>query len=157
MKPTTLALFTLSIFGAMIVGCGSAPLGPGGDWDDPDSISSDDDDAADGPTWTAVQRLFEDQCSRCHTSNTRAELTDLDDYDRGYEMLVDAPSEQLPAMPRVSPGDLDGSYLVHKLRGTPLGVGGDDAAMPPPEDRAPLSEADIELVEAWILAGALKN
>jgi mono/diheme cytochrome c family protein len=153
-------MFALSIFCALTVGCGSAPLAPGGDWDDPEPNNSDDDDDDDdarGPTWTYVQRLFEDQCSRCHTSNSRAELTDLDDYDLGYEMLVGAPSDQLPSMPRVSPGDLDSSYLVHKLRGTQLGVGGEEEAMPPPEDRAPLSEADIELVEAWILAGALKN
>jgi hypothetical protein len=53
---------------------------------------------------------------------------------------------------RVAPGDLEASYLWHKLEGTHLDVGGMGTAMPP---TTPLQAADRELVRAWILQGAL--
>jgi hypothetical protein len=68
--------------------------------------------------------------------------------------LVEVDSVQVPSMKRVTPGDLETSYLVHKLRGTHVDVGApvDTDPMPP---LAPLPEADIARIEAWILAGAL--
>jgi hypothetical protein len=68
--------------------------------------------------------------------------------------LVDVDSVQVPSMKRVAPGDIDNSYLVHKLRGTHADVGGpaDTDPMPP---LAPLAEDDIMRIEAWIAAGAL--
>ena len=68
--------------------------------------------------------------------------------------LVDVDSVQVPSMKRVAPGDVEGSYLVHKLHGTHAEVGGpaDTDPMPP---LAPLPDADIERIEAWIAAGAV--
>ena len=45
----------------------------------------------------------------------------------------------------VVPGDPDASKLVHMLRG-------DETERMPPD--APLPDADIELIERWIRAGA---
>ncbi len=156
MKPTTLFPSVLALL--LLTGCGSAPLYPDGD---ADPFTGDDDDSVTGedsgePTWQRVQELFAERCSRCHTSNVREELTDLDDYDDGYEMLVERLSHQLPSMPLVSPSAPEESYLVHKLRGTHLEVGGEDDAMPP-GNRESLNEEEIQLVEEWILAGALKD
>ncbi len=80
----------------------------------------------------------------------------VNEYDDGYDMLVERLSHQLPSMPLVTPSAPEESYLVHKLRGTHLDVGGEDDAMPP-GNREPLSEEEIQLVEEWILAGARKD
>lgn len=71
----------------------------------------------------------------------------------GLGELVDVDSVQLPSMKRVAPGDTGNSYLVHKLRGTHIDIGGpvDSDSMPP---LAPLAEADIQTIEAWIVGGA---
>jgi hypothetical protein len=68
--------------------------------------------------------------------------------------LVDVDSVQVPTMKRVAPGDVNNSYLVHKLRGTHVDVGAptDTDPMPP---LAPLPEDDIAAIEAWIVGGAL--
>jgi hypothetical protein len=72
----------------------------------------------------------------------------------GVGELVDVDSVQVPSMKRVTPGDIDNSYLVHKLRGTHLELGApvDSDPMPP---LGPLPEDDIARVEAWIVGGAL--
>ena len=44
----------------------------------------------------------------------------------------------------------------HKLRNTHLAVGGEDEVMPPP-GRDLLTEPQLELLESWILGGALKD
>ena len=43
--------------------------------------------------------------------------------DVSWAELVDATATQVD-MPRVAPGDLEGSYLWHKLQGTQMDVGG---------------------------------
>jgi len=154
MKPPTLPFFAFAGLLLLATGCGSAPLYPGdGDTAGP---LGDGDDASGEATWTQVQELLASECGRCHTTRIRAELTGLDEYDEGYAMLVGRPSEQLPSMMLVSPGEPESSYLLHKLLGTQLDIGGEDDPMPP-EARNPLTDEDIALVEAWILAGALKN
>jgi hypothetical protein len=48
-----------------------------------------------------------------------------------YAALVNVPATQLGSMNRVTPEDLEESYLWHKINATHLGVGGsahDDAA-----------------------------
>lgn len=54
-------------------------------------------------------------------------------------------------LPRVSPGDLDQSYLHHKLRGTFMKVGGIGVKMPLAGE---IPEDEILLIEDWILGGA---
>ena len=60
-------------------------------------------------------------------------------------------STQLQSMPRVAPGDLDGSYVWHKLVGTHLDVGGLTSPMPM---IGMLADDELALIESWILAGA---
>ncbi len=58
-------------------------------------------------------------------------------------------------MNRVTPNQPDNSYLVHKVQGTHLAAGGSGSQMP--EGQPPLSQSDIDLIRAWIQAGALPN
>lgn len=101
-----------------------------------------------------IELIFENNCV-CHFSpaaggDMTAPYLNLNG---GVLELVDVDSVQLPTMKRVAPGEVDDSYLVHKLRGTHGDVGGpaDTDPMPP---LAPLSEVDIARIEAWIVAGA---
>ncbi len=68
-----------------------------------------------------------------------------------HDRLVDQASMEAPLMDLVEPGRPEESYLVHKLRGTQLEVGGMGQQMP---FSGPLSEDELALVEAWIAAGA---
>jgi hypothetical protein len=70
----------------------------------------------------------------------------------GYGDLVDVPAVELPTMDRVEAGNPDRSYLMHKLDGTHIPVGGMGPSMPP--DGALLSEADRDTVRRWIQQGA---
>jgi hypothetical protein len=104
-----------------------------------------------------IQPILESACL-CHFSATpggdmTAPYLNLN-AGFGVAELVDVDSVQVPSMKRVVPGDIDNSYLVHKLRATHLDVGApvDSDAMPP---LAPLAEDDIARIEAWIVGGAL--
>ena len=65
--------------------------------------------------------------------------------------LVGVPSEELPTMVRVKPGDLEASYMWHKLQGTQKDVGGDGERMP---YASTLTPKDLASVQQWIVDGA---
>jgi hypothetical protein len=104
-----------------------------------------------------IQPMLESACL-CHFSATPGgDMTaPYLNFNAGLAVgeLVDVDSVQVPSMKRVAPGDIENSYLVHKLRGTYVDVGGpvDSDPMPP---LAPLAEDDIARIEAWIVGGAL--
>jgi hypothetical protein len=58
-------------------------------------------------------------------------------------------------MKRVQPFQPDSSYLVHKIQGDQAGVGGQGGRMP--LGMAPLAQQQIDLIRAWITAGAKNN
>ena len=72
-----------------------------------------------------------------------------------WSNVVAFPSVQVPSMDRIEPGSIETSYLLFKVRGTAGTVSGKPTRMP--LNRAPLLDAEIERVEAWILAGALND
>jgi hypothetical protein len=117
-----------------------------------------DETSGEVPDFDAeIQPILESACL-CHFSATpggdmTAPYLNLN-AGFGVGELVDVDSVQVPSMKRVAPGDIDNSYLVHKLRGTHADVGGpaDTDPMPP---LGPLAEADIARIEAWIVGGAL--
>ena len=74
---------------------------------------------------------------------------------QAFSSVVNVAARQLPSMNRVTPNQPDNSYLVHKVQDTHLGVGGSGSRMP--LGRSPLSQSDIDLIRAWIQAGALAN
>ena len=70
-----------------------------------------------------------------------------------YAKLIDQPSS-VAGIDYVVPGDIEHSYVVMKLEGTHVAVGGLEDAMPPPP--AMLAVADGAAIKAWIEQGALE-
>ena len=56
------------------------------------------------------------------------------------------------ALPRVAPGNPDGSYLIHKIEGR-----GSISGSQMPRSAPPLSAGDIQRIRDWITAGAANN
>jgi hypothetical protein len=108
--------------------------------------------ACGNPTFTEVQtEVFDQSCvfSACHKGASPAGEMNLE-LD-AYDDIVNVPSTQHATKVRVKPGDPSGSYLMDKLLNMPV-MGTDE--MPP---GAPLSEARIDMIRAWIEAGALDD
>ncbi len=98
-----------------------------------------------------IELVFGRNCVGCHGSGEAAsESLDLT-AGAAHAALVGVPSVQVPALERVTPGDVDGSYLWHKLNDTHRAVGGSGDPMPP---YLTLSEQDLLLFAGWIEAGA---
>lgn len=85
------------------------------------------------------------KCIACH-SNANSQGGLSLQRGSGYDLLVNVASTGVPEMPRVTPGDSQSSYLVHKLLGTHSDLGGSGTSMPP----AGLPAAEIEKITAWI-------
>ena len=103
-----------------------------------------------------VQPIFSANCAfnGCHAGPTSQLGQDLS-VGNAYSNIVNVASMQVPTLNRVTPGDAAGSYLLHKLRGTFADVGGTGGLMPVGGGQLPDSEIDI--VRAWVHAGALNN
>ena len=69
--------------------------------------------------------------------------------------LVDVPAVGAPGLNRVEKGDPERSYLVNKLEGTHLEVGGDGHRMPLGQNAWP--QAEVDVVIRWIRSGARDN
>lgn len=111
-----------------------------------------DDGSAEGPppSFTEInERVFQPSCvfSSCHQGASAA--GDMSLEGSPHDKIVGVPSMQVPDLPRVAPGDPDGSYLVIKLEEAMPSMG--TQQMPP---TAPLDAERIGLVRAWIEAGA---
>jgi hypothetical protein len=106
------------------------------------------------PTFTEVhERVLQVSCvfATCHKGGP-SPAGDLSlERDEAYANLVDVPSSVVDGEIRVVPGDPEASYVIDKLTAT-MPADGD----PMPPDAA--LEADrIELVRAWIEAGAVDD
>lgn len=73
------------------------------------------------------------------------------DATSAYAVLVGVPSEDVPALSRVEPGDTTISYMFHKISGTQLDVGGMGSKMPLGDMLTP---EQVAVIEQWILGGA---
>ena len=115
-----------------------------------------DDIGGDGVTLRDVQPIFTGNCalSGCHTGSAPEEGMSLGEG-QTFSNVVNVAARQLLTMNRVTPNQPDLSYLVHKIQGTHEAVGGSGSQMP--EGLSPLSQSDIDLIRAWIQAGALSN
>jgi hypothetical protein len=91
--------------------------------------------------------VFTPICAACH-AGAAAPLGLRLDEGASFAMLVNAPSVEVAALARVTPGNPDASYLIAKLEGT-AAVG----------ERMPLGgpalpQSDIDIIREWIRAGA---
>ncbi len=91
--------------------------------------------------------IFTPICTACHVGAAAPQGLRLDAAN-SYALLVNVPSEEVPGLMRVNPGNPDQSYLVQKIEGT-AAVGGRM-----PLGGAPLPQDRIALVRQWIAAGA---
>jgi hypothetical protein len=100
-----------------------------------------------------VLPLFVNQCAPCHSGPDPPRGLSLD-ADHAYAETVFASSRERANMPRVTPLNLDRSYLFHKVSGTHLEAGGSGDRMPP---GGALTQEEIATLRAWIAQGALNN
>ena len=96
------------------------------------------------------EQLLAPNCN-CHDSGTGG-LKLGEDAAEAYAALVNVTSDELPEMDRVEPGDPAASYMLHKVKGTHLEVGGSGFQMPYAHPLRPGQQATIE---QWIADGAL--
>lgn len=100
------------------------------------------------PDFASIQsNVLTPVCTTCH-SGAAAPLGLRLDEGAAYAMLVNAPSVEVPALNRVTPGDPDASYLIQKIEGT-ASVG---ARMP--LNGPPLAQETINVIRQWITDGA---
>jgi mono/diheme cytochrome c family protein len=100
-----------------------------------------------------VQKIFDVHCVQCHDSGDPMAGQNLEP-DAAYFSLPNVPSTQRKGMPRVDPGSPDTSYLIHKVSGTHLEVGGSGERMP---QGGRLTDDEIRTLRQWIEQGALNN
>lgn len=99
-----------------------------------------------------IQPIWDAHCvAGCHTpgGTSHAWLVLSDD---AFASIVERPALELPQMMLVAPGELDGSYLWHKVNGTHIEVGGSGVSMPPAFADA-LSADDLDTISQWIAQG----
>lgn len=108
--------------------------------------------AVAGPTLDDLQAaVFGPRCSGCHSGPTGPALPsgmDMSSADATFNNLVGVPSNQEPALNRVTPGDPSNSYLVQKLEGTA------STGQQMPAGGPFLDQAVIDDVRQWIADGA---
>ncbi len=98
-----------------------------------------------------IQPIWDARCvAGCHSpGGSKADIPLGPGESHGT--LVGQPSVQLPSMNMVEAGDLDKSYLWHKLNNAQADVGGSGSSMPL---GGMLDAADLSKVESWITSGA---
>jgi len=117
------------------------------------------DGSSGGTTSSTYERIqvevFDVSCSSdsCHSSVGRAGDLVLD-AEHSWDALMEQPPSNLTAaehgMMRVDPGEPENSFLLAKL--TARLASGEGASMP--YNAAPLDGATVEIIRAWIAAGA---
>jgi hypothetical protein len=123
-----------------------------------------------------IQPIFDDNCvTDCHIMGGNWQQLILED---AYDTIVDEESLQTQTVDElvlIAPGDPDNSYILHKLRGTQgdvvdpalslLRMPSEEIECDPMEEGCspdgtmivegdPLPDADIQLIEDWIVCGA---
>lgn len=95
-----------------------------------------------------IQPIFDANCVVCHMNGaTQGGLTL--ESGSSYQALVRQASRQ-SGLQLISPAKPDESYLIHKLNGTHLKVGGRGLAMP-------MDSKLTDIVRAWVLEGTIDN
>ncbi|HWE28254.1 MAG TPA: hypothetical protein VHB97_09645 [Polyangia bacterium] len=141
----------LSIVGACLVavtavaGCGGGGVGAS---------------CPTGASMDAVQTQIFDGCTvrgigGCHSVAPFAANLDLT-RGKAWGHLVHAPSNSSPGKWRVEPGDVDSSFLWHKLTDSLASDKSEGAPMPRDanDNWAPLADAQLAAVRCWIASGA---
>lgn len=121
---------------------------------DPDSGSGSPADVSHAED---IQPIWDEHCvTGCHEPGGEWGMF-LDMSGDAYDKIVGVPAPQLMSMNHVEPGDLDTSYLWHKINGTQVAAGGSGLDMPKArlgEEVTVLTEDQLQLIRDWIAGGA---
>ena len=121
------------------------------DGDGCDAVCEIETDPGVLPTLASIQaNVFTPTCAVCHVPGGTGPMP-LNTEAASYDSLVNAGFSFTCAVPRVDPGNPDGSCLVLKIEGSVLVSG---TSMPPPPV-PPLSQGQIDAIRDWIEQGAL--
>ncbi len=93
-----------------------------------------------------VEPLLQKYCTPCHLTPEAPEAL-MFESGVSYFYMVGIPSKESDLL-RVAPGEPDRSYLIHKIRGTHLEVGGLGERMP--FGAPPVTDDEVGLIAAWI-------
>jgi len=93
-----------------------------------------------------IQPLFASRCAPCHAGNRETSGVNLASHANTLASIGTQYGEAT-----VRPGDADGSSLIDKIEADP------QFGSRMPQGQAPLSDAEIAQVRAWIDAGAPDN
>lgn len=103
---------------------------------------------------STIQPIFNARCTSCHSGSSPPQGLNLS-AGVSFGMLVNVNSNELPSMKRIKPNDVPNSYLVHKVEGTQLSVGGSGSRMPQGcSGSSCLTATQINDIKAWVNAGA---
>jgi hypothetical protein len=114
------------------------------------------------PTFASIQRdIFETtdaagriSCVTCHTNIGRIPAGGMILlHELAYDQLVNVNATQVPSLKRVSPGNPDASYIVHKIEGHAGIVGRRMPFNGPPY----MTDGQILILRRWIELGAPRN
>jgi mono/diheme cytochrome c family protein len=138
------------VAGAAIVLLVLALAGCAGDGSQiPEDMTGGGDDRIQ-PTLASIQaHVFTPICTECHVPGGPGPMP-LTSEAVSYQSLVNAESIELPPMLRVSPGDSEASYIVHKIEGRST-ILGERMPLPP---RPMLTAEQIAAIVEWIDSGA---
>jgi hypothetical protein len=112
------------------------------------------------PTFTSInQEIFQTtdlagrtSCITCHTNVNRTPAGNLNLNGDSYAAMVGVQSRQRPDLQIVAPGNVDGSYLIHKVEGRPGIIG-----LRMPRNGPPyLTDGQILVIKRWIETGAAR-
>lgn len=145
-----MTVFSICILALAWGGCSGDGTTLGPDGTPALSIAPPDTTTSTTPTLTQLSReIFTPNCtfSGCHSGAGAAAGMSLA-ADRIAGQIIDKVSPT-SGIKRVDPGNPEGSYLLKKLRGD-AGISGDQM----PLGDIPLKAAQLELIRAWIEAGA---
>lgn len=103
-------------------------------------------------TYAEIQAIWDSKCvNACHTPGGSASTNGpILDAGVSHANIVDKQAVTA-ALPLITSGDPDASYLWHKINGTQTDVGGGGSKMP---IGLGLDEPTLALIEQWIVEGA---
>lgn len=103
--------------------------------------------------------LFGSCAGACHAGMTPRASLNLEDAATAYAALVGVASGQCASSPKtlVVAGDVAGSYLINKLTGIGMCDPSTQRQMPRGTGAVLLTEAQIDVIRAWIATGALND
>lgn len=100
-----------------------------------------------------IMPILKRRCAACHITGEEPGKMALVPG-KAYAALVEVDALDA-AMKRVARGDPDASYVIHKIDGSHLEVGGSGVRMP--MHQGPLPDAQIALIRRWISQGASQD